>query len=213
MAPDAPCGGVYARSRAALFGALAAVLLLVPVFAKCQLNSVDLPITMSGLRPLVAAKINDTEVKFVLDSGAFYSFISPAAAEQLKLPHRRAPEGFRVEGVGGRADVFVTRVEKFALKKSSIPNVEFIVGGNVLGAGAIGLIGQNVLGMADVEYDLANGMVRIVSPNNDCGDANLAYWANSQPVIELELEGRRGYRSHTTSYIYINGAKILAAFD
>jgi tetratricopeptide (TPR) repeat protein/predicted aspartyl protease len=193
---------------------LLAALLPAPVAAKCQLTSVDLPITMSGLRPLVTAKINDTEVNFLLDSGAFYSFITPSAAEQFKLQRRRAPEGLRVEGVGGRTDIYVVRVEKFGLKKSSVPNVEFIVGGNEIGAGAIGVLGQNVLGMADVEYDLANGVARIVSPNSDCGDANLAYWAKSQPVVEVGIERPyRGFRDKTRSYVYVNGAKVLAEFD
>jgi tetratricopeptide (TPR) repeat protein/predicted aspartyl protease len=208
---DAIC---VSRAAAGLGALLSAALLPAPVFAVCQITSVELPITMSGLRPLVTAKINDTDVTFILDSGAFYSMITPAAAEQLKLTRRRAPAGLRVQGVGGRTDIYLVRVEKFGLKKSSIPNVEFIVGGNENGAGAIGLLGQNVLSMADVEYDLANGVARIVSPNKDCEKSNLAYWAKSQPVVEVELtRPSNGYRDHTTIYVEINGAKVLAAFD
>jgi hypothetical protein len=32
---------------------------------------------MTGLQPFIDAKINDEDVRFVVDSGAFYSMISP----------------------------------------------------------------------------------------------------------------------------------------
>src|SRR5882672_1708279 len=94
--------------------------------ATCQLESVALPVMMSGLQPLVRAGINGTEVSFVVDSGAVYSMIAPAAAQRLQLPYRRAPDQLRVYGVGGRADVHVTRVERFTLRNTTFNNVEFI---------------------------------------------------------------------------------------
>jgi len=49
-----------------------------------------------------------------------------------------------------------------------VPNVEFLVSGNEVGpSGGVGLIGQNLLQRWDVEYDLANGMLRLMR-DEDC---------------------------------------------
>ena len=59
----------------------------------CKLIVVaDLPVTMEGLRPVVVAKINDNDVRFVLDSGAYFSALTEAAVVEYKLP-RSAPSG------------------------------------------------------------------------------------------------------------------------
>jgi tetratricopeptide (TPR) repeat protein len=193
---------------------VSAALLPLPAFAKCELTSVELPVTMSGMQPIITARINDTDVKFMVDSGAFFSIIAPATAEQLKLTLKRMPYGMKVEGIGGEMDAYVTRVERFALKKAAIPNVEFIVGGNFQGGGTLGLLGQNVLSIGDIEYDLANGMIRIFYPNQDCRDVSLAYWAKSQPVIEVDLLGRADDRTrHTQAMVMVNDVKLRATFD
>lgn len=84
--------------------------------AKCEIREmVRFPITMSGLRPMVSAKINGTDVRFSLDSGAFYSMITPASAAALQLRTYPAPSGFYVSGIGGRIHVDLTRADNFYL--------------------------------------------------------------------------------------------------
>jgi predicted aspartyl protease len=99
------------KTNLVALGVLLLSTLLLPgsVWAKCQITSVELPVTVSGLCPLVTAEINDADVTFVVDSGAFYSMITPAAAERLKLPHRRAPEGLRVEGIASSVSASTVR--------------------------------------------------------------------------------------------------------
>ncbi len=204
-------------------GAIALVTLMVcvcgilfsgPVTAACKLESVEVPIYMSGQQPHVSAGINGTDVRFVLDTGAMFSTIAPAAADGLGLRRRRAPDNLRVYGVGGRADIDLTRVERFTLKRTTFENVEFIVGGSRPGSGAVGLLGQNFLGSADVEYDLANGAMRIHYPNEDCKAVSLAYWAKSLPVVELDLEQSRGsYIPRLSAYASVNGVKMQVVFD
>src|SRR5580693_7573455 len=66
----------------------------------CKLGKLaEVPITMVGLRPTIPAKINDTDVRLLVDSGSFYSSLSPAAATELKLHLTSAPPGLSVEGV------------------------------------------------------------------------------------------------------------------
>ncbi len=207
--------GVYANSPAhgmafAVFLAAVAV-----AHANCQIETVDLPVTMEGLSPIVNARINDTDVKFIADSGAIFSAITPASAAQLGLALRPAPDWIRVDGVGGRVDVSLVRVERFALRKSVIPNVEFLVAGhNEFGAGSVGLLGQNLFSIADAEYDLANGAIRIVYPSDGCKNANMAYWAGTKPVVIVDLEHPNRMRvQHTIATVTINGKNFRAMFD
>ena len=184
------------------------------VRADCDVSFVDLPVIMSGPTPLIAAKINHVDVNLVLDSGAFFSMLTPAAAEQFKLPQRPRPDGLAVDGIGGRTSVSLTRVNEFTLTQTVIPKVEFLVGGNEPGANAVGLLGQNVLGMGDIEYDLGNGVVRMAFPGEGCAKHPLAYWAGSKPYLEIELDrpGRRRSKK-TDSVARINGVQVHVEFD
>jgi predicted aspartyl protease len=182
------------------------------VFATCKVGILaELPVTMRGLRPLVSAKINGSEALFIADSGAFYSLITPAAAAQFKLQLRAAPYGFVLAGVGGEARAWLTTVKTFTLLDTPIANMEFIVGGNEL-EGAVGVLGQNVFRIADVEYDLARGAIRLMRPH-DCRKATLAYWAASQPYSVVDIDPATPQSPHTTSFAYVNGARIRVLFD
>jgi tetratricopeptide (TPR) repeat protein/predicted aspartyl protease len=181
------------------------------VFAACKIGRLaELPVTMTGLRPLVSAKINGSEALFIADSGAFYSMITPAAAAQFKLKLGPAPYRLELRGVGGEARAWVTTVKTFTLFDVPIPNVEFIVGGN--DEGPAGLLGQNVFRIADVEYDLASGAIRLMRPH-DCRKAMLAYWAASQPYSVVDIDPATPQSPHTTTFAYLNGARIRVLFD
>jgi tetratricopeptide (TPR) repeat protein/predicted aspartyl protease len=184
----------------------------------CQIGKIaEFPIAMVGLRPLMTARINDVGVQFVVDSGASYSMITAASAAELKLKTSFAPLGFYVGGVHGDADVSVTTVKTFTLAGVPLHNLEFLVGGSEAGQGSIGLLGQNVLHIEDVEYDLAQGMVRLIKAK-DCNKRMLAYWAGATTpysVIDLAQEAAQNSSrlSHTLGTAYINGVQIRVLFD
>jgi tetratricopeptide (TPR) repeat protein/predicted aspartyl protease len=194
------------------------ILLILPLSAvgadSCKLGVLELPVTMEGLRPLVRAKINGTEARFLADSGAFYSMLSPAAAAQFKLPKRSAPFGTYVLGVGGGGITpEIATVQTFTLSNFDLHKVEFLVGGNELGAGAVGLLGQNLIRIWDVEYDLANGMLRLVKPEN-CGKRTMAYWATaSQPIAMVEIRTPTAAKPQPTGLALVNGVEVRVAFD
>jgi tetratricopeptide (TPR) repeat protein len=202
------------RLRAAL---IAFALSLAPGIAwpDCQMFKLaELPVTMAGLRPLVPAKINGTEVLFVADSGAFFGMITAAGAAQYRLKLHRAPDELRLEGIGGMVrETSVATVEELTLANQTISRIQFIVGGSEPGTGAVGFLGQNVLGMADTEYDLANGVIRLMRPGDGCKKALLAYWVTSQPYSEVDLDWSRGKTSSASSVAYLNGNRIHVVFD
>lgn len=184
------------------------------ILAACQLQQFgELPVTMSGMRPLVHAKINGRDAAFIADSGAFYSLLTPAGAAQFNLHLTPAPFGFDVMGVGGyAAQTSLTTVDTFTLLGVDISRVQFVVAGNDFDNGAVGVLGQNVFHIADVEYDLANGVIRLMRPK-DCRKAVLAYWAKSVPYNLIDIESATPREPHTIGEAFLNGTRIRVMFD
>ena len=182
--------------------------------AACKLvKRFELPVTMRGTLPMVRAKINGSDVLFLADSGSFASTLTPEAAADLKLHLEPAPAWFAMTGVGGESRTWLTRVDTFTLVSLTVPKVEFIVAGNDLRGGASGVLGQNVLRIfGDVEYDLANGVIRLFRAD-DCRKAALAYWAGDRPFSVVDIAQATFERPYTTGTALLNGAKIKVTFD
>jgi hypothetical protein len=184
--------------------------------ASCTLvRSPDIPVTMNGLRPLVRARINGRDALFVADSGAFFSMITPAAVERYRLTAEPSIEGLSVAGVGGGLErAQVARAKSFTILGTQFPNVEFIAAGGDFG-NAVGLLGQNFFRLADVEYDLAHGVIRLVQPQHCGRDTPLAYWtaATHAPYSVVDIEFATAAEPFTKSIAYLNGTRIRVIFD
>lgn len=181
--------------------------------AGCKISKIaELAVTMVNMHPMVTAQINGVDASFIADSGAFYSILSPAAAAEFKLNSYPAPFGLFLRGVGGSASVSVANVKVFTLAGVPIRNVEFLVGGGDFGGA--GLLGQNVLSIGDVEYDLAKGAIRLIHEEG-CKNVNLAYWASrtSQPYSMMDIESTTPRSPHTAGTATINGVNIRVMFD
>jgi tetratricopeptide (TPR) repeat protein/predicted aspartyl protease len=181
--------------------------------ADCKRAAFDIPVTIAGTRPVVSAKINNQDVRLVVDSGAFFSMISSAAAEELKLKMGPAPFGLYVRGIGGTTNPYVATAQVFTLANVDIPHVEFLVGGSQTTNG-IGLLGQSFLVNWNVEYDLAKGMIRIFK-DTGCSKQFLAYWAikSHQPYTLTSIDNVTLRTPHAIGHAYINGQKIRVLFD
>jgi tetratricopeptide (TPR) repeat protein/predicted aspartyl protease len=223
MCPSTPAGAApQARGRlrtvVSAAAALAGLALLVagPASAEpCKLERMhQLPVTMQDMQPLVHAAINGTDALFVADSGSFFNTLTPAGARQLNLQLEPA-DGLYVSGTGGAARTWITTVKSFRILGRDVPRVVFIVAGNDLGGGAVGVLGQNVFRLGDVEYDLANGVINILRTHGDCQQESLAYWANARglPVSAIDIDFPTAESPHTMGTAYLNGRKIRVMFD
>ena len=211
---------VIAPTRKAFFVAhfaaiaLCSILPVPPVQAAegCKLGKVaELAVTMAGTRPLINAKVNNQEARFVLDSGAFYSMISEATAAEYNLKLKAAPYGLRLQGIGGAVTTQLATVKEFGIAGALIHNVEFLVGGSEVGSE--GLLGQNFLHQWDVEYDFSKGVVRLFKPEG-CKKTRLAYWITpGQSYSETDIESATKSGVHTIGEGYVNGRRIRVTFD
>jgi tetratricopeptide (TPR) repeat protein/predicted aspartyl protease len=210
--------GPFARPIVIAASALLALALLAPAASRadCHMKVAEMPVYMVGSRVMTSLGINGQDVPMMVDSGAFYSFLSDGAAAQLALPTRSAHD-LEVNGLTGRVKVRIATVERLKLLKGTLPNVEFLVGGNESGSESMGLIGRNLLNFADTEYDLAHGMIRLVVPNGDCEKENMAYWADSGTVVsvaDLLHTPRADFNAQPLrAEVKINGKTFTALFD
>jgi len=200
-----------------LIVALLAPAAVLTAHAACKLEVSELAVTMDGNVPTVGAKVNGVQARFIADSGAFWDMMTTATAQQFGLAVRPPPKSvlsFRVQGAGGITDAMLTTVKELTLTMNSHPirNVDFIVVPGNLGNGIAGLLGQNLLRAADVEYDLAHGAIRLVSPRG-CKHTQLAYWARSEPVSTLDIKFATPLSPHTTASALINGVQVSVLFD
>jgi tetratricopeptide (TPR) repeat protein len=169
---------------------------------------------MRDLKPLVHAQLNGKDALFVADSGAFYSSVTAAAVNEFQLKIDPSYQGLFVTGIGGREYAQVARAQTFSLLNTTFNKVDFIVVGSYFGGGAVGLLGQNVFRIADVEYDLANGVIRLAQPK-DCKNVPLAYWAADEhkPYSSLDIDFATAHEPRTSGVAYLNGQKIRILFD
>ncbi len=203
--------------RTILACALAALGLQGAAQARCTASMMELPVKMVGHRAIATIGINGTKVPMVVDSGAFFSILTGSTAAQLKLPLSHLPFGMEIQGVAGNmADARKTTVKDVQLLDGELHDIDFVVGGNELDAGGMGLLGRNFLAATDVEYDLAHGMIRLVWPSDECAKTSMAYWAGDTPVSQIELLHERENRSKIPAIrttLELNGHKTIALFD
>jgi len=177
----------------------------------CKINGVaPLPVTMNGLRPMVTAKINGVDAQFVADSGAFFSIISPASAAEYNLA--TSPSNIVLGGLGGSRNASLTTVREFTLAGVPLHNVQFVVGGSQI-VGAVGLLGQNVFLLGDVEYDLSHGAIRLIKTEG-CGKSVMVYWAKEGEAYSvLDIAKATASSPHTAGVAFLNGSKLQVLFD
>jgi tetratricopeptide (TPR) repeat protein len=175
--------------------------------------SPQVPIRMENLRPVISAEINGAEARFIVDTGSFWGFLSPAAAADFKLPLSDAPFGFYVSGIGGSFIPKIATVKTFSVAGLRAGDAEFLVGNNDFQGGIAGILGQNILRIADVDFDFADGVLRFVKPQH-CDGEMLAYWAASTQAIGIaSVDWTTELRSHLIAQARVNGHKINVVLD
>jgi predicted aspartyl protease len=181
--------------------------------AGCALRTMELPVQVVDQRGIATVAIDGVEVPLMVNTGAFYSSLSPDAAERLQLHVTDAPTTLNVHGLTGRVDDRIARVDKLKILQGEISGIDFLVGGHAH-RGAMGVMGRNILSFSDTEYDLAHGVIRFVRHDGECSNTNMAYWAHGSPVTELRLQRSNAHFSPAIEAVAsINGQKLRVEFD
>jgi lipoprotein NlpI len=172
------------------FAVLLAALALPSLAAdppKCKLVRIaEWPVRLQRGLPIAEGSINGKKVGVLLDTGASASLITKAAAERLDLATRATGE-FMV-GIGGPSRVYVTRIEELRVGDAIVTkNLRVRVGGEHPIAGVDLILGEDVFGSVDTEFDYASGVVRLFHPM-DCKGVSLSYWDPNALQVPIEDE-------------------------
>jgi tetratricopeptide (TPR) repeat protein len=199
-----------------ILGSLLAPIVALVAFsahADCQMAKLpDLPVTMQGPRAIVPVQVNGQQSLFMVDTGAFFSSMSLPLVAKGELTLGPPVVGLSLTGAGaGDVEYSIATAKSFAFDSIPFHGIQFIVYQKGSGEGLDGSIGQNILGAADVEFDLANGAIRLFQPTG-CGGSDLAYWnaAGNDSIVAITS---RGALEPFTAQASINGVKIHVLFD
>jgi predicted aspartyl protease len=181
--------------------------------AACTLDKLaELNVTMNGMTPVISALINGNQVKFTIDSSSFYNIMSASGAAKSSLQLMPAPAWLASTGSDGKTllSVAVADIQVGGLRAK---NIDFLAGGNDSGSGTDGVIGQSLFQKHDVEFDLANGVIRLMRPKG-CGEAGLAYWvAADQTYSMVEINVMTPAQPFVSGTALLNGSQIRVLFD
>lgn len=179
--------------------------------ANCRLERYGtLPVEMEGGRATTMVKINGSDTRLALDTGAFFNFMSSAAASSLGLKQRALPFGFRMSGIGGSVSVGYAHVKEFGILDTTLKNIDFIVGGSDAG---YGMLGANLLDMDDLEIDMAHGKFSLFRVDG-CDKRGLAYWSTGHDFFMADIESVANKTDRRTFIkVTINGKEVRALLD
>jgi tetratricopeptide (TPR) repeat protein len=156
------------------------------------------PVRLVGDRPFVDGAVNGTKINVLVDTAAYASLITGAAAQRLKLKvDYRTTESLRDGSQVGIAKLDELRIGDKVTKGSSVR----VVGD--LPADVDFILGVDFTSSYDLELDLPGRFVRVFTPAR-CPGESLAYWdANAS---EVELQKARA----TILPVTLNGKRAVA---
>jgi predicted aspartyl protease len=168
---------------------LVAALALVPfigafseVRAACKIEQIaEFHVERVAGSPIIEGQVNGQPIRMLLDTGSDISYLTLAAAHQLKLPvHQHRPT--TMYGVEA-ANVNELRIGQLLLVGQSLN----VVGDEIHGGNGVAsyLLGVDFFERYATEFDLAHGVVRVLRPR-DCKLDELAYWTPAFFKVELE---------------------------
>jgi tetratricopeptide (TPR) repeat protein len=166
---------------------------------------------MDGLSPLVDVKINGRPTRMIVDSGAVFSILSSDDAEKFdlkKIPLRWA----NIQGVGGKTRGRIQTAHEFNVSGRTLPDFDLVLEPVRFRHGVSGLLGQDVLNAGDTDYDLANGLIRLLD-SDDCQDAAAIPWADGRAYSVIPFFLAPGDKPKILGQVSVNGVKVTAQFD
>jgi hypothetical protein len=185
----------------------------IPVEAACELRQVfELPVTLSGNRPLIPISIAGRDMAMMLDTGAGTSLIWDSSAKDLNLKIVPITQNNQMYGAGSAVvTVGLVSVKDFKLGGVAIPNISLYAAGHGgTPQNVAGVLGEDFLYKFDVEIDLRARKVRLFLPKACNGD-QVVYWAKAYSMAKLV---RSNSSAHwVQSNVSLDGHAAVAIFD
>jgi clan AA aspartic protease (TIGR02281 family) len=170
-----------------------------------------LPITYTGLQPIIDGTINGTPVKMLLDTGAQQTVLTRDLAEKLGLTLRHSSRiGI---GFSGVSTEYRARVDNMSIGAINGNRIDVIVAWDTANLPSGVLVGADFLFQRDVEISLSSLEIKFYEPlePSACSEAFLAYWDPNAAVVPLAMGPPRDRRPTFT--VEVNGQRLRAIVD
>ena len=179
--------------------------------ASCQLHEIaELQASMYSGGPTISGKINGFPVKMLVDTGSASTSVTLATAKRLNLPitQIRADTAY---GIGGAFKRYAASIKELKIDKFAIPSIALATAGDVDSDYDFDLLlGDDILSRYDVEFDLANDVIRLFE-SSGCAAGELVYWG--KPYSAAPLIASESYAPQIRAEARLNGRQALATFD
>ena len=160
--------------------------------------------------PIISGQINGQPIKILIDSGSAASIVIRNSAKRLGLAEGRVT-GSRMYGLGGSTETGTVMIKQLKVDNYATTDLEFRVAGAPADKFPFDLIlGDDFLSKADVEFDLADGFIRMFKPQG-CAPAQLVYWG--KPYSQAVLLPSPNVAPATQAEVLLNGRKFTGTLD
>jgi len=169
----------------------------------------ELPLDPHWYGVVADGQINGQPVKVLVDTGSSLSMISRAAAVKMGLAFRPVT-GVSLYGIGGQRQAYGTTVTSLQIGQLVAKNID-LLGSDSIGNPQIAMVlGNDILSQFDVEFDLADHVLRLFKPEGCVAD-QLAYWNKPYSLAPLLPTSRDSPSIRTP--VSLNGQTISAELD
>jgi hypothetical protein len=175
-----------------------------------MLQLAELPVQVIGAKASIPVKVNGHEALFFIDSGATGSIINPDWADRLGVK-KRIRFGYELRGVGGAQSLRDADADSFSVGEMTFAHANFLVEEGLPPAVG-GVLGRNLLGGVDVEYDLGGKMVRLFRLEH-CQNMIPTYWAMPDQINTVDLLGSDQRNNAIVTDVFVNGRRLRALWD
>ena len=183
--------------------------------AECKIVQVgQFPVVMTHQRILVPSEVNGQKVYFIFDTGG-QSLLFPEAVDRLGISTHNittAALGMQIYGVGGQIQPRVAEFKSLKLGGLDMSRGEMMVGDSRHSEPSqiVGTIGYDIFARHDIEFDLANKVIRLLKTSG-CSDDQMDYWR--APYAVATLKSRGGLDNHSYVEVRLNDAPVEAILD
>jgi predicted aspartyl protease len=168
-----------------------------------MLTAIDTVSTASG-GMLVPVTLSGAKKKLLLDTGGYYSEISPQVADELAL-YRRQIGLVQYDAAGHGVDQVVT-VSDFSMGNLKSRSMPFAVGAS--GLGGDGALAPDILQAYDVELDFPHNKLSLLSPDHCKGQ--VVHWpAAAVAAVPMRVTPA----SHIVFSAELDGHAVRAMLD
>ncbi len=176
----------------------------------CQWYVETIPVYTTEYRPIAIVNINGRNLPMMVNNASAYTMLTTEAARKLKLPLGPRLDDLEVKTNGLDQDYRTARVSRFKTGTLAFRDIELLVADLDLGLSLQGVLGRDLLAIADTEYDLALGTVRMVRPKGQCDQTSLVHWADGQPITVAPLMPRDASDTEIRVSMRLNKRPVFA---